>query len=65
MIKIARGKATPGAIRVMLAEAGIDVTASTWPEPGFVVANDETLVPTPLRGVLIVNGIPRYSQAWL
>lgn len=55
---------TPGEIRDMLSEAGIDITAPSWPSPGYVVANGEILVPTDRPGVLRVNGEDRYSAAW-
>lgn len=56
---------TEGELRSTLAEAGVDITATVWPHPGFVVSGGQTITPCPLAGVLFVDFQPVYSAAWL
>lgn len=65
MIATATPRPTEGELRSLLSEAGVDVTASVWPDPGFVVAAGQTVAPCLLDGVLLVDSIPVYSAAWL
>lgn len=55
----------PGDLRDLLAESGVDIRRPVWPEPGYVIAAGQTICPSPLRGVLIVDMKPCYSAAWL
>lgn len=56
---------TPADVRALLDEAGIDVTATAWPHPGYVIVAGDVYLPHPAPGTLRVNGEPCYSAAWL
>lgn len=56
---------SPGRVRELLEEHGIDVTAREWPDtPGRVVIGGVAYAPATVSGTLLADGEPVFSAAW-
>lgn len=56
---------SPGRVRELLEDHGIDVTAQEWPgTPGRVVIGGVAYEPATVSGTLLADGEPVFSAAW-